>query len=67
MPMIRFFSSLPGRTVRALLGVAMMMLGIRIDGAAGIALIFAGLLPIALAVFNVCLLAPLFGAPVRRA
>ncbi len=66
MSLVRVFSSPAGKAARIALGAGMMTAGARIDGVAGLALIFGGLVPIAAAVFGVCLIAPLFGAPLRQ-
>jgi len=63
-PLVRFMHSSAGRVVRALAGVALILIGLLvIHGTAGIIVAIVGLLPLAAGVFDFCVLAPLFGAP----
>ena len=63
-PVIRFLASGTGRIVRVVAGLALIALGLfAVTGAAGIALIVVGLVPLVAGVFDFCVFAPLFGAP----
>ena len=62
MPFAKFMASAAGRGVRIVLGLALMFWGV-LDGKP--LLIAAGLVPLAAGVLNLCLLAPLIGAPFR--
>ena len=67
MPFIRFMASPIGRIARIVVGVVLLILGLAvIGGAAGTILAIVGLVLIAVGIFDICLLAPLFGAPFRR-
>ena len=62
MALIKFMASPVGRGARIILGLALMILGFAvIGGTGGIIMGFVGLVPIALGVLNICLLAPFFG------
>ena len=65
--MIRFLASTTGRAVRVFAGVFLVILGIVIGGAGGLALIVVGFAPLLTGVFDICLLAPLFGKPLSGA
>lgn len=52
-----------GRGARVLLGAILIGAGARIEGTVGIALALVGLVPIAAGVLDVCLVAPVLGAP----
>lgn len=60
MSFARFMSSIPGRALRVVAGVALIVWGL----AAGIpALVVVGVLPVATGLLNVCVIAPLLKAP----
>jgi hypothetical protein len=60
----RFLASSAGRLVRALAGLALVVVGIGvIGGAIGWILAVVGLVPLAAGVFDRCVFAPLFGLP----
>ncbi len=64
MGFARFMSSFPGRALRVIAGLVLIALGLGlVGGTGGIVLAVVGLLPIATGLLNVCLLGPLFGAP----
>ncbi len=66
MSFARFMASTFGRGLRVVAGVLMLFAGwFIVGGIGGTILAVAGLLPIATGLFDVCLLGPLFGAPVR--
>lgn len=60
MPFARFMASSFGRLLRAVLGLALMVWGYR---SGNTVLMVVGALPLLAGVFNVCLIAPLIGAP----
>ena len=64
MSLITFMSSSLGRLVRALAGIALIIIGLALGGG-WIALSVVGLVPLLAGIFNVCLLAPFMGQPLR--
>jgi hypothetical protein len=62
MDFVRSLSSPAGRVLRALLGVAMIVLG-AVLGGGWYVLAVVGLLPLAAGVFDFCLIAPLLHRP----
>lgn len=52
-----------GRGVRVVLGIVLILIGIAVGGSAGLLVGVVGLVPIAAGVANVCLIAPVIGAP----
>ena len=62
MGFARFMASPTGRGLRALAGIALLITGFALGGG-WIALGVAGLVVVAAGVFDLCLLAPLFGQP----
>ncbi len=66
MPVLRFLGSTPGRAVRVLLGLALIVVGV-VAGGGWLALSAVGLVPLAAGVFDVCLLGPIAGLPFRGA
>ena len=62
MGFARFMASPAGRALRAVVGVVLIVVGFSLGGW-WIALGIVGLLFVAVGVFDVCLLAPLFGQP----
>lgn len=65
--MIRFLASTAGRALRVFAGVLLILIGIVIGGAGGLALIVIGFVPLLAGVFDVCLFGPLFGQPLSGA
>jgi hypothetical protein len=61
----RFMASDAGRWLRGLIGFALLAWGYAYKGGINITLIVAGLVMLLLAIFDISLLAPLFGYPVR--
>jgi hypothetical protein len=60
----RFLASSAGRLVRAVAGLALIVVGIAvIGGVGGWILAIVGLVPLAAGVFDRCVFAPLFGLP----
>ena len=65
MKLVDFMTSSTGRLVRVAAGLALIGAGVLVGGGAGWVLGVVGLVPLAAGVFNVCLLAPLFHAPLH--
>lgn len=63
MAFVAFMASTAGRAIRVLLGIALLVVAYLIGGTWGIVVAVVGLVPIAAGLFNFCLVAPLFGAP----
>lgn len=63
MGFARFMSGPIGRSIRVLAGIALIVLGVALDSALGWVIAGVGVVPILAGIFNVCLLGPLFGAP----
>jgi len=60
----RFLASSAGRVVRAVAGLALIVVGIAvIGGVVGWILAIVGLVPLAAGLFDRCVFAPLFGLP----
>lgn len=60
----RFMATAAGRGVRIVAGLVLIGWGWSMrDQTAGIVLMLVGLVPLGAGVFNVCLIAPLIGAP----
>lgn len=64
MALIRFLESTIGRVVRGVVGLAMIGVGVWLGGY-GWVLAAVGLAPLGAAATDVCLIAPLFHAPLR--
>ena len=61
-----FLASQNGRIARAAVGIALIVIGLLgVGGTAGWVLAVIGLVPLAAGVFDLCLLAALFGKPLR--
>ena len=68
MAFIQFLASKTGRYVRIAVGIILLILGIFVvEDAAGIVLTIIALVPLLAGIFDVCVLAPLFGAPFKGA
>ncbi len=65
MPFVRFMESTAGRVTRCAAGLVLVGLGAWLGGPWW-ALAGVGLVPLAAGLFGVCLVAPLFGAPLRH-
>ena len=60
----RFLASSAGRLVRAVAGLALIVVGLAVvGGVGGWILAIVGLVPLAAGVFDRCVFAPLFGLP----
>ena len=63
-PLVRFMASSAGRVTRVAAGIALIVWGIwGLNGALGIIVAVIGLVPLLAGLFDVCVLAPLFGNP----
>lgn len=64
MAFAKFMASPLGRIIRIVAGVALIALGLlNIGGTTGAILAVVGVAPILAGLFNVCLIAPIIGAP----
>ena len=64
MGFAKFMSSSLGRGVRIVAGLALIVLGLT---GSGVVFAVIGAVPLLAGIFDVCLLAPLFGAPLKGA
>ena len=63
-PLIAFLASPAGRITRIVAGLALIVWGLTgLSGATGIVVAIVGAVPLLAGLFDVCLFAPLFGAP----
>lgn len=63
-PFVAFMASTTGRIVRIVAGIVLIVWGLAgIGGTTGIIVAIIGALPLAAGVFDFCIFAPLFGAP----
>jgi hypothetical protein len=63
-PFVKFMASPAGRIVRIVAGIALVAWGVLgIQGVGGIIVAVVGLVPLAAGLFDFCVFAPLFGAP----
>jgi len=59
-----FIAGSTGRLIRALAGLALILIGLLlVKGTGGWILVIVGLAPLAAGVFDFCIFAPLFGLP----
>lgn len=68
--MMRFVNAVnttAGRAARVAVGLVLIAAGIATSGVVGSTLAVVGLVPLAAGLLNVCLLGPLFHAPLRDA
>ena len=66
MSFVRFMSSPAGRALRIVAGLALMIVGVAVvRGTGGLVLAVVGAVPLLAGALNLCLLAPLFHAPLR--
>jgi hypothetical protein len=61
----KFMASGYGRVARIVAGLVLIGFGLYLQNAWGIVVAVVGLVPLAAGVFNVCLFAPIFGAPLN--
>jgi hypothetical protein len=63
-PFVKFMASPAGRITRIVAGIVLIALGLLvIHNVAGIILAVIGLVPLVAGLFDFCVFAPLFGAP----
>jgi hypothetical protein len=63
-PLIKFLASTSGRLVRIVAGAALIAWGlIGLGGTTGVVVAVVGAVPLLAGVFDFCVFAPLFGAP----
>ena len=68
MGFAQFMSSGLGRGLRIVAGIILIAVGLAVvGGTGGIVLAVVGLVPLLAGAFDVCLFAPLFGAPLKGA
>lgn len=59
-----FMASMPGRIVRIVAGIALILVGLLVvEGTAGFILAIVGLVPLLAGAFDVCVISRLFGGP----
>jgi len=64
MQVIKFLASTTGRWVRIIAGIVLILIGVLVmQNTGGIILAVIGLLPLLAGIVDVCVFAPLFGAP----
>ena len=64
MAFARLMSSMAGRLIRVLAGIALILFGLlSVQGTGGTILAIVGLVPLVAGLFNFCVMAPLFGGP----
>ena len=67
-PVVAFLASPAGRIVRVVAGLALILWGVLgLAGAIGVVVTIIGLVPLAAGIFDFCVFAPLFGAPLSGA
>lgn len=67
-PFVTFMASSTGRIVRIVVGIALIVWGlVGLSGTTGIIVAVVGALPLLAGVFDFCVFAPLFGAPLSGA
>ena len=63
MRVLKFMSTAPGRILRGVVGLVLLALGgMLLPAGLGVLLVILGLLPLAAAIFDLCLVGPLVGA-----
>jgi hypothetical protein len=63
-PFVSFMASTSGRIVRIVAGIALIAWGLLgLGGTTGIIVAIVGALPLVAGIFDFCVFAPLFGAP----
>jgi hypothetical protein len=63
-PFVKFMASPVGRITRIIAGIVLIALGLLVvHGVGGAIIIVVGLLPLVAGLFDFCVFAPLFGAP----
>jgi hypothetical protein len=63
-PFVKFMASPSGRITRIVAGIVLVVLGLLVmHGVGGIIVAIVGLVPLVAGLFDFCVFAPLFGAP----
>ena len=63
-PFVKFMASTAGRITRIVAGIALIAVGLLVvQGTGGIIMAVVGLVPLVAGMFDFCVFAPLFGAP----
>jgi len=62
-PFVKFMASPAGRITRIVAGIVLVALGIFMHSPGGIIVAVIGLVPLVAGLFDFCVFAPLFGAP----
>ena len=63
-PLIKFLASMTGRIVRIVAGILLIALGLLgLGGTTGLIVAVIGAVPLLAGLFDFCVFAPLFGAP----
>jgi hypothetical protein len=63
-PFVKFMASTTGRIVRVVAGLALILWGLMgLGGTVGIIVAVVGAVPLLAGIFDFCIFAPLFGAP----
>jgi hypothetical protein len=63
-PFVKFMASPTGRVIRVVAGIVLVVLGLLVvKNVGGIILAVVGLVPLVAGLFDFCVFAPLFGAP----
>lgn len=66
MRLVAFLASDAGRALRVVVGLALLALGpTLVGGSLGVVMTVVGLVPLIAGIFDLCLVAALFGYPVR--
>lgn len=65
MAFARFMASFWGRALRVIAGLAVIWWGMGMSTVTGNIIAIVGVLLVLVGLFNVCLIGPLFGAPLR--
>ena len=62
--MVKFLASTPGRITRVVAGIVLVVWGLMgLGGTTGTIVAIVGLVPLVAGLFDFCVFAPLFGAP----
>ena len=63
-PFVKFMASTAGRILRIVAGIALILWGLMgLGGTVGIVVAVVGAVPLVAGLFDFCIFAPLFGAP----
>ena len=65
MKFLSFMSTPIGRVLRVVMGLAIIAIGLSIDGGLGVGIIIFGFVPPLTGIFGICPINPLIGRPIR--